>query len=143
MSLYIDTSVLLKLIFQEPESARTGEIAATAFSITVSSLAYLEAIVQIQRREVGGLLVAAKARERRQKLDAVIAAVPFHLRKCPAGLIEVAGKQTASSAAYCPTLDRLHLAAMEIFGLRRLLTNDDIQAAAARALGYEVLMPRS
>ena len=142
MSLYIDTSVLLKLIFQELESPRTSEIIATASSITVSSLAYLEAIVQIQRRQAGGLLVAAKAQERRQKLDTVIVAAPFHLRKCPGDLIEIAGKQAASSVAYCPTLDRLHLAAMQIFGLRRLLTNDDTQAAAARALGYEVLLPR-
>jgi predicted nucleic acid-binding protein len=142
MSLYIDTSVLLKLIFQEPESPRAGEIIAAATSITVSSLAHLEAVVQIQRRKAGGLLVAAKAVERQQKLDAMIASAPFHLRRCPANLIEAAGKQTASSSVYCPTLDRLHLAAMEVFGLRRLLTNDDAQAAAARGLGYEVVMPR-
>ena len=35
----------------------------------------------------------------------------------------------------------LHLAAMDELGVRRLLTNDAKQAAAARVLGYEVLHP--
>ena len=34
------------------------------------------------------------------------------------------------------------LAAMEALGIRRLLTNDDQQAAAARALGFGVVLPR-
>jgi hypothetical protein len=31
---------------------------------------------------------------------------------------------------------------MQIIGLQRLLTNDDRQAAVARALGFEVSVPR-
>jgi hypothetical protein len=31
---------------------------------------------------------------------------------------------------------------MQALGVRRLLTNDDIQARAATALGFEVLRPR-
>jgi predicted nucleic acid-binding protein len=38
--------------------------------------------------------------------------------------------------------DRLHLAIIESLGLRRLLTNDDGQARAARGLGFEVTLPR-
>ena len=37
------------------------------------------------------------------------------------------------------SLDRLHLAAMEDLGVRRLMTADEAQAAAAKALGFEVL----
>jgi hypothetical protein len=44
--------------------------------------------------------------------------------------------------ASCPTLDRLHLAAMQSLELRHLLTNDDAQARAARALGFSVVVPR-
>jgi len=64
---------------------------------------------------------------------------------CPPGVIEVAEAQVRPlvRAAYCRTLDRLHLATMETMGLRRLLTNDAVQAAAARALGFEVVTPRS
>jgi predicted nucleic acid-binding protein len=39
------------------------------------------------------------------------------------------------------TLDRLHLAAMEELEVRRLMTNDAAQAAAAKALGWEVIVP--
>jgi hypothetical protein len=41
-----------------------------------------------------------------------------------------------------PTLDRLHLSTMHALGVWRLLTDDDTQAAAARALGMDVLLPR-
>lgn len=44
-------------------------------------------------------------------------------------------------SVHCRTLDRLHLATMEALGLRRLLTNDVLQARAARALGFEVRTP--
>ena len=42
---------------------------------------------------------------------------------------------------HCRTVDRLHLAAMDELGLRRLLTNDKAQAAAAAALGFTVITP--
>jgi predicted nucleic acid-binding protein len=42
---------------------------------------------------------------------------------------------------HCRTLDRLHLAAMEELGLRRLMTNDAAEAAGAKALGFEVVGP--
>jgi hypothetical protein len=31
---------------------------------------------------------------------------------------------------------------MQVIGLRRILTNDEIQARAAAALGFDVLRPR-
>ena len=63
---------------------------------------------------------------------------------CPASIVEVAEAQTRSLAksAHCRTLDRLHLATMQVLGLQRLLTNDDCQTAAARALGFDVRLPR-
>ena len=60
---------------------------------------------------------------------AVIEVAEEHLRRLP-------------REAHCPTLDRLHLAAMEALDLRRLLTNDDAQARAAQALGFAVIVPR-
>jgi predicted nucleic acid-binding protein len=57
---------------------------------------------------------------------------------------EVAEAQTRplAKSAHCRTLDRLHLATMQVLGFQRLLTNDDRQAAAARALGFDVRLPR-
>jgi predicted nucleic acid-binding protein len=59
-------------------------------------------------------------------------------------MIEVAETQVRAlrKAAHCRTPDRLHLATMQVLGLQRLLTNGDRQAAAARALGFQVSLPR-
>jgi hypothetical protein len=66
---------------------------------------------------------------------------PFEMAAFPPATVATAESQI-HGGAYCRTLDRLHLGVMEALGLNRLLTNDDQQAAAARALGFEVLMPR-
>ena len=44
VSLYIDTSCLLKLLFPEPESARVGESVAAEKRVVVSALGRLEAL---------------------------------------------------------------------------------------------------
>ena len=64
--------------------------------------------------------------------------------RAPTAVVDVAEGQarTLPRDAYCPTLDRLHLAVMKSLDLRRLLTNDDAQARAARALGFSVVVPR-
>jgi predicted nucleic acid-binding protein len=142
VSLYIDTSVLLKLFFSEPESVRTSEIVSHEPDITVSSLTRLEALIHIQRREAIGMLTSAKAGRRRRRLERLVTLSPFKLQTCPSALITAAERQVQSVTTYCPTLDRLHLAAMQLFHLRRLLTNDDSQAKAAHELGFEVILPR-
>lgn len=142
MSLYIDTSALLKLFFSEPESVRTNEIVSQESDITVSSLTRLETLIQIHRREAIGMLTSAKAGRRRRRLDRLVTLSPFKLQICPSALIATAENQVLSATIYCPTLDRLHLAAMQLFNLRRLLTNDDTQVRAAHELGFEVILPR-
>jgi hypothetical protein len=41
---------------------------------------------------------------------------------------------------HCGTLDRMHLAAMELLGISRLLTHDNRQTQTARSLGFEVVV---
>lgn len=79
-----------------------------------------------------------------QRVEAVLRMAPYEPTCCPGDLIEMAETQLRPlrRPVHCRTLDRLHLAAMEGLGLRRLLTNDDTQAAAARALGFQVVLPR-
>lgn len=145
MSLYIDTSCLLKLLFPEPESTRVGEIVAAERRVVVSALARLEALSQIHGRRSGGLLTRRRAEALASRLDALLALDPFELLATPPGLEAVAERQMSplGRTRHCRTLDRLHLAALERLGLRRLLTNDDAQAAVADDLGVEVLLPRS
>jgi predicted nucleic acid-binding protein len=144
MSLYLDTSCLLKLFFPEPESARTAFLVSRERRVAVSSLARLEALVQIQARAAGGLLSARAVAGLLRMIDGTLACAPYDVVTTPGGIDRVAEKQILpiSRSVHCRTLDRLHLAAMQALGLSRLLTNDDIQARAATAMAFEVVMPR-
>lgn len=144
MSLYADTSCLLKLLWQEPETARTETLIAAESTVVVSDLARLEATVQIRARRAAGLLTRRGAETLSAQLETILRTAPLELRACAPSLVEDAMAQVlaARPRGHCRTLDRLHLAAMAGMGLRRLLTNDDAQARAARALGMRVVFPR-
>jgi predicted nucleic acid-binding protein len=144
MALYLDTSCLLKVFFQEPETDRTLALISAEPRVLVSFLTRLEILTQIHGRVAGGLLSAAKAVRLRQRVDAVLKLAPYEQVRCPADIIEIAEGEINLSArtGYCRTLDRLHLATMQALSVHRLLTNDDVQAAAARALGLDVVLPR-
>lgn len=144
MSLYLDASCLLKTLFPEAETARVLQLVAADDHVVVSTLARLETSVQIHARRAGGLLGDAAARALSARLDAMLALTPYEVVRTPAEVVDVAERQLRALArgGHCPTLDRLHLAVMESLGLRRLLTNDQAQARAARARGLTVILPR-
>lgn len=144
MSLYADTSCLLKLLWTEPETARVEALVAAEELVVVSDLARLEMTVQLRARRAAGLLTRAGADRLARQMDMLLATAPFEARSAAPGLLEDALAQARTSGArgHCRTLDRLHLAAMTGMGLLRLLTNDDQQARAARALGLRVVLPR-
>ncbi len=144
MALYLDTSCLLKLLFAEPESQKVAELVAAEAQVLVSSLARLEASVQIGARLSGRLMTKRAADGLVTRMQAVLALAPFETVATPAGLHEIAEEQILplGKTTHCRTLDRLHLAAMQALSADRLLTNDDTQAAAARELGFHVLLPR-
>jgi hypothetical protein len=70
--------------------------------------------------------------------------VPYDVVRAPAEIVDLAEDhvKTFRRHTYCPTLDRLHLAAMQSLDLHRLLTNDGSQARAARTMGFAVVTPR-
>ncbi len=144
MSLYLDTSCLLKVFFPEPETDRTLALIAAESRVLVSSLARLESRSQIHARTAGGLLSPARAGRLWKRFETVIALAPYEQLRCPADVIDIAAEQInlAARNAYCRTIDRMHLATMQVLGVSRLLTNDDAQAAAARVLGFDVVLPR-
>ena len=145
MSLYLDASCLLKVMFSEPETPRVMGLISAEAHVVVSTLARLEALVQIHGRGSGWLLTPRAVRSLVARLDTLLGQDPYEIAHTPPAVIEVAEAQLrkASPQAHCPTLDRLHLAAMESMNLRRLLTNDDAQARAARVLGFDVVVPRA
>ena len=144
MSLYLDTSCLLKLLFPQPESRRVAQLIEAESSVVVSALARLEALGQLQARVAGGILSAALARKLGERLRALLATEPYELVGFPASAVGLAEAQIRLErrAPHCRTVDRLHLGAMQALGLRRVLTNDDPQARVAAALGFTVLLPR-
>lgn len=143
MSIYLDTSCLLKLLFLEPETSRVLHLVSIEDRIIVSSLVRIETLVQLHGRLAGGHLPRPVTRALLTRLDAMLKQRPYFLVRSPGDFIEAAERQVRSlpRAAHCPTLDRLHLAVMKSLGLDRLLTNDVAQARAARALGFSVTVP--
>jgi predicted nucleic acid-binding protein len=139
---YVDTSCFLKLLFPEPETRRTAELIAAEASVALSSLGRLETLVQIQGRVSGRRLTAGIATQLRRRIDALLESAPFELVPSPPDVMETAEAQIRRKPrSHCRTLDRLHLAIVQALDLRRIVTNDDGQAAA-RALGFEITLPR-
>jgi predicted nucleic acid-binding protein len=143
VSLYLDTSCLLKLFFAEPESAQVAAIVARERQVVVTSLARLEALVQLSARAHARLLSRRAAAGLAARIDAVLRLAPYELVPTPPAAENAAEAQLQplGRRAHCRTLDRLHLGAMQKLGLGRLLTNDQAQATAAKDLGFEVLVP--
>lgn len=139
---YIDSSSLLKTLWEEPESQAVREIVAGEAHVVVSALTELETEVQLRARWLGGATTKPRYAAYRARLSSFRSTAPFEFRDLPGTVFRQAILQHLSGKAHCRSLDRLHLSAMNELGVRRLLTNDAKQAAAARALGYEVVQPQ-
>ena len=139
---YIDSSSLLKLIWQEPESELVDDVVRTEDAVVVSSLAALEIDVQLEAAWHAGRYSAGRWRRYREKIAALRDTEPFRFRTLPGAVFDVALRQPREAGrVHCRSVDRLHLAAMAELGVTRLLTHDTAQAAAARAVGFDVVMP--
>jgi hypothetical protein len=140
--IYLDTSCLLKLLVLEPESPAIRRAVADEQHVAVSTLTRLEAAVQLKAEYLGGRYRARRWRAYREGLTALVALSPFRVHTLAGNVFETALRQhDEGDEVHCRSLDRLHLAAMQELGLRRLMTHDDGQAVAARALGYTVVQP--
>ena len=138
---YLDTSSLLKLFIRDEHSEAVISAIQSETAVVVSPLTELEASVQLRGLHLGGSMGSARYLRMCERLAKTMAGHPFLLRPLASRVFSTALTQHAQSSIHCRSLDRLHLAAMEELGLRRLMTHDERQAAAARELGYEVVMP--
>jgi predicted nucleic acid-binding protein len=139
---YLDTSALLKLLWPEPESRSVRAHVASEDVVVVSALAELEAEVQLKAAWLAGRYREGAWRRLVTKLVEFRETEPFVFPPLPVTLFETARRrQRAAGRVHCRTLDWLHLAAMEELDVDRLMTHDATQADAARALGFDVLMP--
>jgi predicted nucleic acid-binding protein len=139
---YLDTSCLLKLLLLEPESEAVRQAVGSEGEVVVSTLTRLEAEVQLKSGHLGGRYRPSQWRAYRDGLSSLLELEPFRLRPLPGSVFETALRQhQQADKVHCRSLDRLHLAAMEELGLKRLMTHDDAQASAARAVGFSVSHP--
>lgn len=142
LMVYLDTSCLLKLILLEPESAAIRQAVAREAEVVVSILTQLEAEVQLKAGHLGGRYRAARWRAYRSGLASLLEVAPFRFATLAGRVFDTAIRQhQKTDQAHCRSLDRLHLAAMEELDVRRLMTHDGAQAAAADAFGFSVLQP--
>lgn len=140
--IYLDSSSLLKLLLEEPESHAVRLSVAREADVVVSTLTELESLVQLQAGWLAGEYRERRYRAYVARLDAFRDTDPFHFASLSGTVFATAIRQhRGDRRLHCRSLDRLHLAAMEELELRRLMTNDLTQGTAATALGYEVLIP--
>src|SRR4051794_10956235 len=119
--IYLDTSCLLKLLREEPESTAVRRAVDAEEEVVISSLTELETEVQLKAAAAGGEIRANQWRQYQAKLIGMRNFDPFHFRHLPAAVFQTALRQHRHpQAAYCRTLDRLHLAAMEELKQKRL-----------------------
>jgi len=96
MPLYLDTSCLLKVLFPEPETARTLELIASEERVIVSSLGKIETVTHLHGRVAGGHLTRATAKRLARRLDALLETAPYDLMITPVTIYDLAAEQLAS-----------------------------------------------
>ena len=137
---YADTSALLKFIIPEPESPRIQNYFASAERVLISSLSILEMRTQLRAFLFGGTINRRQYRRIENYVAGLAQVEPFQYQELSGAVFQVALEQLrAVPDLHCRTLDRLHLAAMQELGATVLITFDQRQAKAARALGFKVV----
>jgi predicted nucleic acid-binding protein len=141
--IYLDSSSLLKLLWNEPESSSVIDAIASESAIVVSVLAEMECMVQLKAAYLGGEYTLPRLRRFEAQLANLRNQPPYEFRALSGTIFKTALRQHRQSCeVHCLTLDRLHLAAMEELGVSRLMTHDEGQAIAAKELGFEVIWPK-
>ena len=140
--IYLDSSSLLKLLWNEPETTAVVEAIRREPAVVVSVLAELETLIQLKAAFLAGEYTKPQWRRLETQLALLHNQPPYEFRTLPGTLFQTALRQHRNAGdGYCRSLDRLHLAAMEELHLTRLLTNDSRQARTAAAAGFEVVQP--
>ena len=139
--IYIDKSSFLRLLFLETFAVEIETQLSGEEGIVISELTLLEIEVQLRALRYSGAIGHSKSEKLAEQVTGMLESGSFLLMKVSAAIFGKGVRQHRVGTVHCRSLDRLHLAAMEDLGLRRLMTHDFRQAEAARELGIEVVMP--
>ena len=131
MTLYVDSSALLKRYVDEPDSDRAVELLASDPTLVTGR----HTIVEV-RRNLARLLAPSDASAARASFTTDLAT--FAIVEIDAATCELAA--TIAEQTGVRTLDSIHLGAARRLGTAiGFLTFDVRQAVAARALGFSVV----
>jgi uncharacterized protein len=132
MSIYVDSSALLKLYFDEPDSARAEELLSADTTWVTGRHTAVEVRRNLARELRAADLAAARQQFERDWQNTAVVELTQEVCDVAAELAELTGSRT---------LDALHLAAAKVVGGGALpiVTFDVRQAQAARSLGWVVL----
>jgi len=143
---YWDTSTLVKLYAQEPDSAAFENHALNAPANTVTSrIALYEARDTFQRKEAENILQPGCAQKLYDQLMQDVAAGELRLVELGADVERAYGQVLGQCYQQTPpiplrTLDALHLASARVAGATELVATDKRMRDAAKLLGF-VLFP--
>ena len=132
MTLYVDSSALLKLYLHEPDSDRAEELLSSDPEWVSARHTAAEVRRNLARALAGSELAAARRQFERDWKATAVVELTAEVCEAASELAEVTGART---------LDALHLGAAKVVGGGALpvVTFDLRQAQAARALGWTVL----
>lgn len=132
MSIYVDSSALLKLYFEEPDSDRAEELLTADTTWITARHTAVEVRRNLARELRATELAAAQRQFARDWRNTAVVELTAEVCESAAELAELTGART---------LDALHLAAARVVGGGALpvVTFDFRQAQAARSLGWVVL----
>jgi predicted nucleic acid-binding protein len=138
--MYIDTSVMVKLLTLEPDSAFYAD-KVEGQALASSELLYIEVSGALLAKERGGKISARQRVLAWEAFREQTQAQEIHLLQCRTETFRKAQFIMEACHPLVPlrTLDALHLAACDLSQMFPLATNDSRMMAAAQRLGIPVL----
>lgn len=142
--IYLDPSSIFKILNNESESPAVVRAISQEREVIISQLAELEVLNNLKSDYLGGSTSLKEYREHETRLLLLKNQEPYSFARIPSDIFNAALRQYKNSLKiHCRTVDRLHLAAMEVLKINRLMTHDLKQGIAAKDLGFEVVSPGS
>ncbi len=144
---YWDTSTLVKLYAQEPDSpAFENHVANTTSPPVTSRIALYEARATFRRKEAEGILTAGTAQTTYDELFQDIAANDVRLIELNTAVEQEYGQVLNLCYQQTPllplrTLDALHLASARVSGETEIVATDKRLRDAAKLLGFSLFPP--
>ena len=138
MTVYVDTSALLRLVLAEAGALRL-DVLRSCDRLVANELIAIEAARTIDRLRLQGALSAVEAAERIAMVNDWLEAIDLVLLRAP-----VLGRASEPFATPLDTLDAVHLATALVWRDRmhdplQIATHDGALALAARAYSFTVI----